>query len=654
MPIMPNHWMKYCALLALAASLHAHGAEQRVPLADFVRDDQFSQPRLAPDGKHIAIIVKLPQGDRFIPTVTLYSLPELKIVGAIRMSAFEVPLHYDWVSNTRLVLTKGRELGAREKPVATGEVLAFDIDGGKQEYLYGFNMFKFSSQGQRFGDDHGYAYIQQIPLPHNGHVLLNSHTWDSQHSMLYDVNSATAARKLLADIATPDLTFIQQSKQTPRFAYGRDERAYNVLYRRDDASGAWSLVAPAAQGQQLFPMVFTPDDSMFYASYSESGGPFALVRQDSASGARQTLAAHPQGDINGIEYNSAQQPFAGSSELGIPVTRYFNANDPDAQLHKNLSAQFPGSMVHFINYTADGGKLLFAVYSDRDPGSFFLYDKTSNKADLLFSAMQQIDPEQMAERRPIHFKARDGLDLYGYLTLPKHAPERKLPMVLLPHGGPHGIADHWHYDNDAQFLASRGYAVLQINFRGSGGRGSKFRAAGYRQWGAKIQDDLADGVKWAIGQGEVDANRVCVYGASFGAYSAMMLAAREGALFKCAVGYAGVYDLALMYERPDVKKDNRKKNVLMHYIGQDAAELARFSPTTLAANITLPVLLVHGEKDKVAPLEHAETMRAALLKANKTPEWMQVANEGHGFYDTRNVTAFYQRLETFLAKHIGH
>lgn len=651
---MQTPWIKCCALLALAASLHAHGAEQGVPLDDFVREDQFSQPRLAPDGKHIAIIVKLPQGDRFVPTVTLYSLPELKIVGAIRMSAFEVPLYYDWVSNTRLVLKKGLELGAREQPVPTGEVLAFDIDGGKQEYLYGYKMFKSSSQGQRFGNDNGFGSIQQIPVPHNGHVLVSSHTWDSQHSMLYDINSMTAARKLLADIATPDLTFIQQSKQKPRFAYGFDERADAVLYRRDDASGAWSVVAPAAKGQRLFPIVFTPDDSMFYANYSDSGGPFALVRQDSASGARQTVLAHPQGNINMIEYNSARQPFAAGSRIGIPVLRYFNATDPDAQLHKNLSAQFPGSIVRFINYTEDGGKLLFAVYSDRDPGSYFLYDKASNKADLLFSSMPQIDPEQMAERRPIHFKARDGLDLYGYLTLPKHAPERKLPMVLLPHDGPNGFIDNWHYHNDAQFLASRGYAVLQINFRGSDGRGKNFLELGYRQWGAKIQDDLADGVKWAIGQGEVDANRVCVYGFSFGAYSAMMLAAREGALFKCAVAYAGLYDLALLYERPDINDSKRAKNGLITVIGQNPAELARFSPTTLAANINIPVLLVHGEKDQVAPLKHAETMRAALLKANKTLEWMQVANEDHGFYDTGNVKAFYQRLENFLERHIGH
>ena len=259
----------------------------------------------------------------------------------------------------------------------------------------------------------------------------------------------------------------------------------------------------------------------------------------------------------------------------------------------------------------------------------------------------------MAERRPIAFKARDGLDLYGYMTVPKHAPGVKLPMVLLPHGGPHGPYDSWFFDRDAQFLASRGYAVLQVNFRGSGGRGVNFERSGYRQWGAKVQDDLIDGVKWAIGEGEVDGARVCAYGASFGAYSALMLAAREPALFKCAVGYAGIYDLKLLLTSDNAIRSKTTLNFMKKYVGQDQAELNRFSPALLASQITSPVLLVHGEKDKTAPFEHAEAMRAALVKVNRAPEWLVAPTEGHGFYDTRNITMFYEKLGAFLDKHIG-
>ncbi len=237
--------------------------------------------------------------------------------------------------------------------------------------------------------------------------------------------------------------------------------------------------------------------------------------------------------------------------------------------------------------------------------------------------------------------------------MPAHAQGSKVPLVLMPHGGPFDIADTWRYDNDAQFLASRGYAVLQVNFRGSGGRGDNFVKAGYREWSGKIQDDLVDGVRWAVAQGEVDGRRMCVYGASFGGYSALMLAAREPALFKCAVGYIGVYDLTLLARPENNRLDTFRAAYIGKTVGADKAALEKASPVTLAANITAPVLLVHGGKDKRAPVEHAEAMRAALVKAGRPPEWFLAPNEGHGFYDTKNVTEFYQRLETFLAKHLG-
>jgi dipeptidyl aminopeptidase/acylaminoacyl peptidase len=297
--------------------------------------------------------------------------------------------------------------------------------------------------------------------------------------------------------------------------------------------------------------------------------------------------------------------------------------------------------------------LLFGVSSDRDPGSYYLLDRKSMKASLLFSTLETIDPDKMAPRRPVSFRARDGLELHGYLTMPAHAPGTRVPLVLMPHGGPFGVYDDWFYHNDAQFLASRGYAVLQVNFRGSGGRGLDFKEAGYLEWGGKIQDDLVDGVRWAVTQGEVDGKRMCVYGASFGGYSALMLAAREPALFKCAVGYIGVYDLNLLAKPENNRLDDYRAAYLRKTMGADKAVLDKASPVRLAANITVPVLLVHGGKDKRAPVEHAEAMRAALVKAGHPPEWFLAPNEGHGFYDTKNVTEFYQRLETFLAKHIG-
>lgn len=424
------------------------------------------------------------------------------------------------------------------------------------------------------------------------------------------------------------------------------------MFRYNDTSASWERQRNL--GRRYAPGAFSADDSEFLLVHSADGGPDQALRENLATGARTTLFADARGSVTSLMYGARRGlPFGASSTVGIPLVRYFDATAEDAQLHKELSAQFPGSFLRFIDFTDDGNTLLFSVSSDRDPGSFYLFHKADKKAEMLFYALNAIEPDDMAERRPIAFKARDGLDLYGYITVPKHAPGTRLPMVLLPHGGPHGPYDGWFFDRDAQFLASRGYAVLQVNFRGSGGRGVNFERAGYHQWGAKIQDDLIDGVKWAIGEGEVDGARVCAYGASFGAYSALMLAAREPTMFKCVVGYAGIYDLNLLLTSDNAKRSKTTLNFVKKYIGQDQAELNRFSPALLASQITSPVLLVHGEKDKTAPFEHAEAMRAALIKVNRAPEWLVAPTEGHGFYDTRNITMFYERLAAFLDKHIG-
>jgi dienelactone hydrolase len=638
--------------VCLGVVLPALHAAPKVPLSAFVEKDQYSNPSLSPDGKYIAITVRIRSGERLVPVVTIYTLPDLKIASAIRMPAQQVPLSYTWIGKTRLAVVKGQEKGAADRPVAYGEVLATDVDGSNQDYLFGYDTFNSSRSGARYGYDYAWGFVSDVPRELNGHFFLTSNPWREKHSMLYDIDSARAVRKQLVDLPEAGLHFLQQQDGKPRFGFGTGEDTYATLYRYNDAGASWEK--QQIKSARYVPRAFSADDSEFVVDFSADGGPDQLIKENLATGARTTLFADPRGSVEHLMFASRTGlPFGASSEVGIPTPHYFNADNSDAQLHKQLSAQFPGNVVSFKNQTDDGKTLLFSVASDRDPGSFYLLHRDTMKADLLFSALDKIDPDDMAERRPIAFKGRDGLDLYGYLTMPSHAPGAKLPMVLLPHGGPHGFYDRWYFDHDAQFLASRGYAVLQVNFRGSGGRGSNFREAGFRQWGAKIQDDLVDGVRWAIAQGEVDGARVCAYGISFGGYSALMLAAREPEMFKCAVGYAGVYDLKLFYKEEEALRNKKIFNFYDKWIGQDKAELDRISPVTLAEKITAPVLLVHGGKDEDAPPEHANLMRAALIKAGRPPEWFYAPDEGHGFYGTDNVTKFYTKLEAFLEKHIG-
>jgi dipeptidyl aminopeptidase/acylaminoacyl peptidase len=224
-------------------------------------------------------------------------------------------------------------------------------------------------------------------------------------------------------------------------------------------------------------------------------------------------------------------------------------------------------------------------------------------------------------------------------------------MVVMPHGGPFGIFDQWSFDEDTQMLAEAGYAVLRINFRGSDNYGASFRRAGAREWGARMQDDLTDATRWAIEQGIADPARICIYGASYGGYAALMGAAREPDLYRCAIGYVGVYDLEAKH-RDNSRAARWLRNWSDDWMGERDALDAR-SPVLLAAQIKAPVLLVAGGEDSTAPIAHSKKMERALRHAGKPVETLYVSSEGHGFYTEEHRREYYTRLLDFLARHLG-
>ena len=644
-----------CAAAMLCAALRANAAEPQIPALAFARGELFGEPVLSPDGAHLVVNRRVEIDGSDVTVVVVYRLADLTPTATVRLPRFEVPLGYTWVTNRRLAVTGGTESGTLEAPLATGEVYAMDLDGTHQEYLYGYKP-GVRRMTVMVGDE-GWARISHVPSKLDGHLYLTVNLWGDKagHSSLYDVDTVRAGRRLVAEIGMEDFRFLVQHDDKPRFAYGAAADSVDLsVFRRDDAQGQWKELSGSDKAN-LMPLAMTADDSEFIASIAESGGPRKLIRQSLADDKRVALAEDRIGDIDVIEWTASPSlPFAAATGVGTPKLRYLDDSRPEAQLHRALSAQFPGEYVHFANFSRDGSKLVFLVSSDRDPGAYYLFDRATNRATLLLQKRPWFAPEQMAERRPFNFKAKDGLELHGYLMLPAPRGEGvKPPLVLIPHGGPHGVVDDWFFNNDAQFLVSRGYAVLQVNYRGSGGRGEAFRRAGFRQWGGLIQDDLADGVRAVIAQGLVDGSRACVIGGSFGAYSAMMMSIRFPAMFKCAVGNAGIYDLAQLFDDEIVRFNKQGTNYFNEVLGRDPAELAANSPARLADKLTIPVLLVHGGEDKRAPPIHARLMRDALTKAGRPPEWMYVEGEGHGFYAEKSRLAFYERLEAFLAKHLG-
>ena len=242
--------------------------------------------------------------------------------------------------------------------------------------------------------------------------------------------------------------------------------------------------------------------------------------------------------------------------------------------------------------------------------------------------------------------------MHGFLTIPHGSDGKNLPLVVLPHGGPFQVSDEWGFNPEAQLLAAAGYAVLQVNFRGSSGYGRAFSQAGAREWGGKMQDDVTDATRWAIDQGIADPRRICIYGASYGAYAALEGVAKEPSLYKCAAGYVGVYDLPLMFGKGDTRELESGRNYLHDWIGEPS-ELGKVSPVNQAASIKVPVFLAAGGQDERAPIEHSERMEKALRNAGVPVETLFIRSEGHGFYTTEHQVQFYTKLLDFLARNIG-
>ncbi|NID15501.1 S9 family peptidase [Luteibacter yeojuensis] len=637
------------AVLCLAST--AAMAADLVPVADFARRMPLTDPSLSPDGQYVSMAYHDPDGKTH--GLAIYRVGDMsKPVTLIKMPPYELPAGMIWASSTRLVVARGKVDGSIGRATYTGELMAIDVDGKNPDYLYGYEGYGKRAATRAL--DRGWGTIEGGPVQSNGHFYMRATEWDNQNkSTLYDVDAKTSTRKLMADIGLGGMNFMIDPTGNARFAFGTDDNFKWVVFHRD--GNGWTRLPNSEEKQTFEPIAKVAGSDRIYAKFSPNGQGGQFVEQDEDGGNLKVIRKDDFSEVtsSGLWTPAPLRPFGTVSATGIPKATYIDPQAPVSKLHMALSQKFPGNFVSFVDFSEDGGQLMFKVAGDREPGRYMLIDTKTYKVTKLFDAVPWIDPAKMAERRPLRFKASDGTELEAILTFPKGKAESDLPMVLMPHGGPHGVSDDWFFDGDAQFLANRGYLVLQVNYRGSGGRGASFEQAGYLKWGTRIQEDLIDGVKWAIAERYADPKRVCVYGASFGGYSAMMTAIRAPGMFKCAVGYDGIYDLDMMYNKGDIKDRKFGRSYLTTVIGKDAADLAANSPDRLADKIDVPVFLVHGEDDQRAPFAQFKAMRAALEAAHKPYETLTKPDERHGFVKPENVEEFYNRLQAFLDKHIG-
>ncbi len=621
---------------------------QAIPPLDFARHPQVYEVSLSPDGKHVAITQPAADG---LET-------ELLVVdtgsGQTRKLRFGRQNHVAdvaWTDDDRIVLARAKNQPLQPRPYSLGQLFSTDMSGDDQEILFGY----FTDFGLRTAKrkDEGMATLVKVLDREPGMALITFRCWncgERPSTAIYKVDTASGQRHEVERVGEP-AAFVFDNDGRARIRFTWDDRDEPVMAYRPTPESEWTPMPKSIAGYDIDFARFAQDDNTLYAAVSDAGEASRMYRIDLAKGTRTALPS-----LEGVApayYETAGRngiPFAVVYNEAEPTVRYLEPQSPFAQLHAGLMRTFKGQLVSFEGFSRDDNVVLFRVWSDRNPGAWYLYDRAAKKATQVIEAKPWLDPTKMAATRPIEFTSADGMEIHGLYTA---AGNGRRPLVVMPHGGPYNVHDAWGFDADAQFFASRGYGVLQVNFRGSGGRGQNFVKRGYREWGGKMQDDIAAGVRYLVDNGFADAGRICTFGASYGGYAALMQPIRFPELYRCAIGYVGVYDLATMKSEGDINDTAYGRRYLDRVLGTDEAVMAANSPARNVDRIKVPVFLAQGRIDQRVPMAQFNALRKALEKRGVEVETMVAPGEGHGFYAPETRAELYERMEAFLGRHLA-
>lgn len=639
------------AALVVVGSVAA-GSAWAVDLTQFLRQETFTDIKISPGGEYVAATVPMEDST----AIAVMRLADKQLVGSFRPPQKNHAYEFDWVSNERLLIGLAEKWGALDKPNPTGELYAIDANGNRGELLVGYRV-ESKGPGTRIQPKkvEAVAAFLADDLPGDERNVLVT-VWpfaEDPFTRVERMDVASGRRVRMASSPVRRGEFTTDGQGEVRFVHGSGSDNVNKLYYRERSGDSWKMINDEAVSKRIETAIgFSADGSLAYLQAEQAQGPDAIFSWNPQTGERAVVLRDEVVNPYRIIRRPGTHVPVGALYMGdTPRTRFFDEKSPEARLYRSLEAAF-GGPVYITSSTRDGRVVLVETWSGTNPGDFYVYDTEARKAEHLISRSDWIDIDRSATVRPVALKARDGLPLHGFLTVPSGSDGRNLPMVVMPHGGPFHVFDNGQYDRETQILAAAGYAVLQVNFRGSGNYGRAHAQAGAQQWGAAMQDDVTDATRWAIAQGIADARRICIYGASYGAYAAMMGAAREQGLYQCAAGYVGVYDLPLMFARGDVQERDSGVTFLREWLG-DPAKLGAVSPVNLATQIKVPVFLAAGGEDKRAPIQHTERMEAALKRAGTPVESLYYKTEGHGFYTLAHRTEYYDKLLAFLSRSLG-
>jgi dipeptidyl aminopeptidase/acylaminoacyl peptidase len=468
----------------------------------------------------------------------------------------------------------------------------------------------------------------------------------------FRLNVATGEMKMVAENPGKVDRWITDHAGVIRAATETDGVNASLLTRPDEKT-PFKKVLTTDFRESASPQFYTFDNKNLYAVSNIGRDKQAVVTIDPTNGKElEKIYENPEVDVSALAYSKKRKVVTFAAFDTWKTERKFFDKQTE-EMYKTLAEKLPGYEVEVVANDKAEDKFIVMASNDRSPGTRNLYDAKTGKLTKLVEVAPWLPEKQLAPMKPIEYKSRDGLTIHGYLTLPLGREAKDLPVVINPHGGP-WYRDTWGFNPEVQFLANRGYAVLQMNFRGSIGYGRKFWEASFKQWGQKMQDDITDGVQWLIKQGIADPKRVAIYGGSYGGYATLAGVTFTPDLYAAAVDYVGVANMfTFMKTIPPYWKPFL--DMFHEMVGdpeKDKAMMEAVSPVMHADKIKTPLFVAQGAHDPRVNKDESDQMVAALKKRGVEVEYMVKDNEGHGFHNEENRFDFYGAMEKFLAKYL--
>ena len=615
-------------LAAIPASTALAAMPPLLPMEDFFRNPDTAAFSISPDGTRLAFA--RPWEHRMNVYVReIATGVEKRITSATERDI----AGFFWKGNSKIVYVQ--DAGGDENY----HVYITDISGGEARDLTPFEKVKAGIL-----DD-----LEDDPV----HMLIDMNKNNPEVFDVYRCNILTGELELIAENPGNITGWMTDHDGKLRVAASTDGVNTSILYRSTEADEFKTLITTNFK-ETFSPALFAYDNKLMYVVSNLSRDKTAIYTFDPEKNEILDLVfEHDEVDVGALMHSKKRKIITGV--VYLTDRRHYKFFDADREeLQKSLEEFFPNLEVAVVDIDDDERRVIVRTYSDRTRGTYYLYDRKDNSMSKLADLSPWLKGEQMAPMQSITYKARDGLTIHGYLTLPVGTSSRDLPLVVVPHGGP-SARDAWGFDSEAQFLANRGIAVLQVNYRGSTGYGKAFHQAGFKQWGRAMQDDLTDGVLWAVEQGIADKSRLAIYGGSYGGYAALAGATFTPDLYACAVSYVGPSNLFTLLEsippywKPFIEMEYEE-------IGdpvKDKELLEAVSPVFHADKIKIPLFVAQGANDPRVNKAESDQIVEAVRKTGKDVVYMVKENEGHGFHNEENRFDFYRALEEFFRKHLG-